>query len=190
MGYSATRVLALMLASTVVLASCQSSRIGALQTRQAPAPLTPAPSGQVTSGQLPPPTQPDAATQAAQQNGDFPNAPEGTQVAAAPTVQANTQISASSEPVTKESVLGRWVTQTGGGQCDVFLSLTKWSAGFRAASRGCPGDAASISSWNLSGNQVVLYDTNGNKLATLFKGSGKQLNGQTTNGAAISMSQS
>ena len=192
MGNSAIRPVAIMLMASIALAGCQSSRIGALQTQPSPAPLTPAPSGSVTAGQLPPPVQPDAQTQAAVQANGFPAAPENADGTTDPNVAVGTDSSvqnvATSGPVTKEALVGAWKVTTQGSNCQMFMALTKWSGGFRAASRGCPGEAASVSSWNVSGNQVVLSDTNGNRVATLFQSGATQFNGQTNGGSAISFS--
>jgi hypothetical protein len=46
----------------------------------------------------------------------------------------------------------------------VFLSLTKWTGGYRAASRGCVGDAAAIAAWDVQGKQVILADSSGNQV--------------------------
>ena len=192
MGISAFRPTAIILVASVALASCQSSRIGILQTQPAPAPLTPAPSGSVTAGELPPPVQPDSQVQAANQAGAFPDAPENPELENAPQTavspDSSVQNVATAGPLTKESLVGAWKVTTRGSNCQMFMALTKWSGGFRAASRGCPGEAASVSSWNVSGNQVVLSDTNGNRVATLFQSSATQFNGQTIGGSAISFS--
>ncbi|WP_245625530.1 protease inhibitor Inh/omp19 family protein [Ahrensia marina] len=189
MGISSIKPITVLLVAGVALAGCQSSRIGALQTQSQPAPLTPAPSGTVTSNQLPPPVQPGNQ----QPNGNFPTAPEneanpnGTDVASADS-QSSIQNVSTNAPVTKEALVGAWKVSTGGSSCQMFMALTKWTGGFRAASRGCPGDAASVSAWNVSGNKVVLSDTNGNQVATLFQSGPTQYNGQTSGGSAISLS--
>ncbi|MDZ7823844.1 MAG: AprI/Inh family metalloprotease inhibitor [Ahrensia sp.] len=198
MGQSLIRSLAFCAVAGALLSGCQSARLGALETQARPAPLTPAPSGRVTSGQLPPPVQPDAATQAAEASqvtqGQFPEAPAGTQIATAPPVAAPTasapsvQNVSTNAPVTKEALVGAWKVSTSGSSCQMFMALTKWSGGFRAASRGCPGDAAAVTAWNVSGNRVVLSDTNGNEVATLFPTGSGAYNGQTKGGSAITLS--
>ncbi len=194
---SSIRPLAIILTAGVVLAGCQSSRLGALQTQPSPAPITAAPAGTVTSGQLPPPVQPDAATQAPAATppaGDFPEVPENTQVAAAPvpetpaTPTPSVQPVATQAPVSKEALVGAWKVATSGSSCQMFMALTPWSGGFRAAARGCPGDAASVSTWNVAGNQVVLSDSSGNKVATLFSNGSGGYSGQTNGGSQISFS--
>ncbi|WP_306120621.1 MULTISPECIES: AprI/Inh family metalloprotease inhibitor [unclassified Roseitalea] len=185
-------------ATAVLVAGCTNSRINFLNTQ--PAPLTPAPSGTVSSGQLPPPSAP----QASGQNG-FPSAPatsqpvqseqlppaDGTEQAAAGTdgqgTDSSVQQVASTEPVTRETMVGAWRVSTEGANCQMFMALTKWSTGFRAASRGCPGDAAEVSSWNVDGSQVVLSDSGGNKVATLFRSGETRFDGQTVGGRSISL---
>lgn len=77
MNFSRAGLLAISLAALAV-SGCQSSRMSSFDSQ--PAPLTPAPTGQVTSGQLPPPMAPGAADAS-----QFPAAPGGdTQVAALP----------------------------------------------------------------------------------------------------------
>ncbi|GAB4355391.1 MAG: protease inhibitor Inh/omp19 family protein [Oricola sp.] len=174
------------LAAAMAVSGCTSSRFGTYPTYQQPAPINPAPSGTVTSGQLPPPVQPGVDPNAP---GDFPAAP-GTEPYDPnnPNAQGGVQQSASAEPVTRESLVGAWKVTTAGSSCQMFMALTRWTGGFRAASRGCPGDAASVAAWDVQGQQVILSDSNGNKVATLYSSGSGTFNGQTTNGAAISLS--
>jgi hypothetical protein len=85
-------------------------------------------------------------------------------------------------------MVGAWKVTTGGSSCQMFMALTKWTGGFRAASRGCPGDAANVAAWDVKGQEVVLSDSGGNKVATLFSSGNGSFNGQTTSGAAITLS--
>lgn len=90
--------------------------------------------------------------------------------------------------VTKESLLGTWNFEVAGEKCRLVLSLTKWSGGYRAASRHCPDAVKTIAAWNLLGKQVVLNDRAGNVVARLF-GSGKErFDGAMTSGPAVSLS--
>jgi hypothetical protein len=172
----------ILIAAAVAVSGCQSSRFGTYDTRPQPAPLTAAPTDPVTGGQLPPPVQPDAASPS-----DFPNAPgeDGTAVG---TDGGSIQQVATAGPVSREQLVGAWKVTTAGSSCQMFMALTKWTGGFRAASRGCPGDAASVAAWDVQGQQVVLSDSNGNKVATLFPTGSGSFNGQTTGGSAISLS--
>lgn len=186
--------------AALTVSGCTSNRLGALNTQ--PAPLNPAPAGTVTSGQLPPPSQPGTGAGAPALGPDgFPVAPGGTVVAGTDTLSdtdatetpdpnadpSSIQQVASAEPVTREAMVGAWRVSTEGANCQMFMALTRWSTGFRAASRGCPGDAANVSSWTINGNQVVLSDSGGNRVATLFSSGSDRFDGQTTSGRAISL---
>ena len=171
-----------VLAAGVIVAGCSTSRFGTFGTRPAPAPLASAPTDPVTGGQLPPPTQPGVT-----QDG-FPDAPGQEGVLTDPNdPNSSFQDVATAQPVTREALVGAWKVTTAGSSCQMFMALTKWTGGFRAASRGCPGDAASVAAWDVQGQQVLLSDSNGNRVATLFPTGNGQFNGQTTTGAAISL---
>lgn len=182
-GFGST---AMLLVAALVVSGCTSSRVGALQTQ--PAPLTPAPAGTVTGNPLPPPSQPTVAPN------EFPSAP----VTETPTIgpvdtpetpppSSVTEV-ASAEPVTREALVGAWKVSTSGSSCQMFMALTQWTGGYRAASRGCPGDAANVSAWDVRGQQVVLSDSSGNQVATLFSSGAGRFDGQTVSGRAISLS--
>ncbi|MEL6436138.1 MAG: AprI/Inh family metalloprotease inhibitor [Pseudomonadota bacterium] len=190
---------------SVAVSGCTSSRIGALETRS-PTPLSPAPSGTVTSTQLPPPAQPGTQSAAATQTpGGFPDAPQtpqpsgdlvttgdgGTQPVENVTTTTSPSPSVTevaSAPVTKESMGGVWNASSGGSSCRIATSLTRGGSDFRAASLGCGGDLANVGFWNLNGNRVVLKDRSGNQVATLFQAGNNQFNGQTNGGSAVSLS--
>ena len=169
--------------SCVALAGCQTSRIGYGVTPQ-PAPLPAAPAGTVQQGALPPVS-----------STEFPTAP----VIEQPVMDAGLQpatigngatqaAAANAAPVSRDALVGAWKVSTGGSSCQMFMALTQWSGGYRAASRGCPGDAASVSAWNVSGSQVVLKDSNGNTVARLYASGATRYDGTTSGGQAISLS--
>ncbi|AKI03068.1 Protease inhibitor Inh [Hoeflea sp. IMCC20628] len=163
-------------AVATVLGGCQRTSFGGLNTQQRPAPLMPAPVGGVQSGQLAPPTMP-AQT-------EFPTAPTAPDASTtAPQVAA-----ANAPELTREALIGRWSAGTGGTTCDVFLSLTKWTGGYRAASRGCVGSAAAISAWDVQGKQVILADSSGNQVARLYQSANERYDGSTSSGQPISLS--
>ncbi|WP_136657521.1 protease inhibitor Inh/omp19 family protein [Nitratireductor sp. XY-223] len=87
--------------------------------------------------------------------------------------------------VTRESILGRWTISTGGGSCDIFLALTKWTGGYRAASRGCSGQAALIWAWDVEGNQVILNNSSGNRFASLYPSGEQRFDGATAMGQPV-----
>ncbi|MGB3503104.1 MAG: AprI/Inh family metalloprotease inhibitor [Mesorhizobium sp.] len=173
---------ALVALLALVAAGCSTSRFDTIDSR--PAPLTPAPSGQVTSNQLPPPTATGPTDPSA-----FPPAPgtqPGTDVAAAtPGIQTPPP---NAPAVTKEAMVGAWKVSAGGSGCQMMLSLTKMSSDFRAASLRCPGDAASVAAWNVAGSQVVLKDNGGNTVARLYASGPTRYDGQTSGGQPISFS--
>ena len=175
-----------LLAAALALAGCQSSRIGALNTQPVVSPLPPQPAGNVSQTQLPPVS-----------SSQFPDAPV---VAGAPTLgdpvtvdPANPTPGAQPQPtnaapVTREALVGAWRVSTGGSNCQVFMALTQWTGGYRAASRGCPGEAASIAAWDVSGSQVVLKNSTGDTVARLFSSGASSYNGTLSGGQPISLS--
>ena len=169
------QTLLVAVAVAAVLGGCQRTSFGSLNTYQRPAPLMPAPVGGVETGQLAPPTTPAP--------GEFPAAPTAPDPTAAPQVAA-----ANAPELTREALIGRWSAGTGGTTCDVFLSLTKWTGGYRAASRGCVGAAASITAWDVQGKQVILADSNGNQVARLYQSANERYDGSTSTGQPISLS--
>jgi hypothetical protein len=144
-----------------------------------PEPLRPAPTGQVSSSQLPPPPAPPPPVSA-------PVAPPVDQAAAPGTTTAPVQ-TASAAPVSRDGLVGAWKVSSGGGNCQIFMALTKWTGGYRAASRGCPGQVADVSAWDVSGSQVVLKDSSGGTVANLSNSGGTRYDGTTSGGQAISL---
>jgi hypothetical protein len=140
----------------------------------------------VTAGQLPPPVQPGVESERAEQLPEC--AWHGERRFPIRMRPGGLQQPVSAEPVTREALVGAWKVTTAGSSCQMFMALTKWTGGFRAASRGCPGDAASVAAWDVQGQQVILSDSSGNKVATLFSSGSGSFNGQTTSGAAITLS--
>ena len=89
--------------------------------------------------------------------------------------------------ITHEDMLGRWTMSTGDRRCDLFLALTAWSGGYRAASRGCAGQAALVSSWDVTGKQVVLKDRDGTRLAGFYQSGEQRFDGATALGQTASL---
>ncbi len=175
--------------ATLLLAGCQSDRISGINTN-GPAPLTAAPSGNVQQSQLPAPSSPPPVTTTTTV-GDatqFPAAP--TAPGGAGTLPADgTQIASASGPdVTIGGVAGVWSVSTAGQSCKVATPQTKYGQGFRAGPLKCPGDMGNVKSWNVAGKQLVFYDENGGKLATLYQTSPGKFDGQTTGGTPVSLS--
>ncbi len=156
---------------TLALAGCQSSRMTYVGGRApAPAPLPPAPAGNVQAAELPP-------------AGGFATAPQQE------TSAADLEIAAASAPeVSQTSVVGSWKTSAAGVNCQMFLTLTKYGANSRGGTRGCQGDLAAMRSWSVSGKQLQLYDEQGAQIATLYSTGAERFEGRTTGGQAVSLS--
>jgi hypothetical protein len=164
----------LLLAATaaIALSGCQSSRFGSAEER--PEPLPAAPSGQVSTNTLPPPTAPKAE--------DFPTAPENAQVATAAAPPAN------APDLTPATVGGVWNVSVSGQSCKIATSQTKFGQGFRAGPLRCPAPVDGVKSWAVSGKQLSLYDESGAVAATLYSSGSEKFDGQTQSGVPISFS--
>lgn len=65
---------------------------------------------------------------------------------------------ADSIAVTMDDLPGGWTISVDGGACPLSLTETPWEGGLRASTRSCQSEALqSISSWQLVGQEVVLY---------------------------------
>ena len=166
----------------LALAGCQSARFSQLDTRQ-PAPLSPAPAGPVTSGQLPPPGQPGAVTDASQ----FPDAP-GAQPDGQQDSQQVAALEQNAADITAGSVAGVWNASVSGQSCRIATPQTRFGQGYRAGPLRCPAPLDGVKSWNVEGKQLALYDGNGSILARLYSSGGNRFDGQTTSGQQVSLS--
>ncbi|MER0236563.1 protease inhibitor Inh/omp19 family protein [Fulvimarina sp. MAC8] len=182
------------LVAMLTAAGCSQSVPSFSNNDRGPAPLMASPTPQVAQNQLPPPPPPpppqsqDMAADMNDQNGNGDN----TQVAALdPNAGSNTSSSSSSSggggALSRNKVLGAYKVTTAGGNCQIILSLTKWSGGYRAASRGCPGTVADVSAWDVSGSNVVLRNSGGSQVASLSSTGDSRYDGQTQGGEAISL---
>jgi hypothetical protein len=170
-------------ALAIALAGCGS--FGAIglpwQKSQTPPPADPAMLPPVQSSNLPPPP---GAMQAPpqQQAGQIP----GTDSEGAPLNQPQTALNAPATGTTGTAELGRtdllggWTITSGGDSCQLFMTLTSWTGGYRASTRGCSNDILkSISAWNLQGKQVVLAGQGGTPVARLASSGNNRFDGQT-----------
>lgn len=209
-GYA---VAALTLAA-LVLAGCSSSRMSS-RTSEPPPALQPLPNSTVAQGNLPPVGQNGTVTQPGTLNPNLTGQPTTTgptmtPAPLTPTVGADPALSASNDPgfVTMDSVgsvpaqpgrdltaglnvttlLGTWTVVSGPTQCRLNLTQTQASGTrYRASTPGCqlPG-LASVSSWQLAGSQVQLFDDNNNMVAAMIL-SGNRFIGTLAGGQGISM---
>jgi hypothetical protein len=161
--------------AALLASGCSSTRFSSMDSTQ-PAPLPAAPSGQVTSNQLPPPATPDSS--------QFPTAPQNTQMASLP---PNGAAPAGSQDITASSVAGVWNVNVSGRNCKVATPQTKYGQGYRAGPLHCPPPIDGIKSWAVNGKQLVLYDQDGGTLARLYSSGAEKFDGQTSNGQPISL---
>src|SRR5690606_4479013 len=83
----------------------------------------------------------------------------------------------------RTDLLGGWTISSGGESCQLFMTLTSWTGGYRASTRGCSSEPLkSISAWNLNGSQVVLAGSGGAPVATLSAAGGSRFSGRTGQG--------
>jgi len=195
--------IAILLMGLAVAGCNRSTSALNVNTQTPPQPLPSVPSGNVQSSQLDPiatqngggqpglaqplPEVPATAPQ--------PELPQAAEVASAtPEVSSDaTQIAsaqapaASAEPLTHEPLAGSWNVPSDNADCRIILAFTKWSGGYRAATRRCSSsEIGSINAWDIQGNQVVLVDSTGNKVANLQSTGSNRYSGQTVSGKPIS----
>ncbi len=169
----------------LALAGCNRS-LGSIAPGQ-PERLPSAPVEPVQSGELPPPSDglSDPSADPNMSNNGQMTAPSAT----GSQTQQQLEILASGEPVTRESVSGAWVVASDNPECRIILAFTKWSGGYRAATKRCNStDVASVSAWDVQGQQVVLMDGSGATVARLYQSGSERYDGTTSSGEAISFS--
>ena len=183
-----TRIV-LGLAGALALSACTGAsnlnQGGTFASARPAAPLAPAPLTPVQSGELQP-TAPEPGQLGA-------TAPDGSQVAALPDASQPTTTAPVTEakdktPVTRNTMVGAWTVSSGGSNCQIFLALTKWSGGYRAAPRGCSGGISDVQAWDVKDSKVVLVNSSGAQAATLYRSAGERFDGNTAGGGAISFS--
>ena len=90
-------------------------------------------------------------------------------------------------PVTRQTIIGAWTVSTADTNCQMFLALTKWAQGFRAASRACVDATLSdIQAWDVQNDTVMLFNSTGQQSAILYRTGDERYDGVTLNGVAIS----
>ena len=109
MTFSKIGLVAVSLAA-LVASGCSTSRFSSMDDQQ-PAPLQPAPAGQVTANQLPPPASPGTTDPS-----QFPTAPANSQVASLP---PDGSAPAGAPDLTAASVAGVWNASVSGQTCKV-----------------------------------------------------------------------
>ncbi len=182
-GASVRWLVPMVLASA--LAGCGS--FGAIglpwQRAQSPAPVSPAALPPVESSNLPP------VSGGQQQAGTAAGATDNADTAplAQPQVASNAPASSGSGGIGRTDLLGGWTITSGGDSCQLFMTLTSWTGGYRASTRGCNSNVLkSISAWNLQGRQVILAGQGGKPVAHLASSGTNRFDGQVDGqGAAV-----
>lgn len=102
------------------------------------------------------------------------------------TVTSTAAAPASAEALGRTDLLGGWTVASDGDTCQLFMTLTSWTGGYRASTRGCNSEVLkSISAWNINGKQVVLAGSGGSSVASLIAAGNGRFNGQTDRGSQI-----
>lgn len=171
------------IALTLALAGCGS--IGAIglpwkrDKAQQPEPLPAVTAAQppVQSQDLGPPGENPDGTAVAGLPGD------GTDASGQPlSPPASSGFGPSSGPgagtLSRTDLLGGWTITAGTDTCQLFMTLTSWTGGYRASTRGCNGTLLkSISAWNLDSGQVVLAGQGGTAVAHLAPSGASRFDG-------------
>jgi hypothetical protein len=79
----------------------------------------------------------------------------------------------------RTDLLGGWTITSGTDSCQLFMTLTSWTGGYRASTKGCNSPLLkSISAWNLQGSNVILAGAGGAPVATLASSGNNRFDGQ------------
>lgn len=175
---SGTLRLATIGAMALAVSGCMSQRT---QTVTA---IQPAPSRPVQSAPLAPPptTEQPPELEAPVSDEPLPD-PNGTDLVASTSPSPGVSVG-------RTDLLGGWTISSGGDSCQLFMSLTTWTGGYRASTRGCNSPSlAGIAAWDLNGSTVTLKGGDGAaSVATLNATSPQSFSGSTAQGAGITVS--
>jgi hypothetical protein len=184
-----TVMLSAILAGLIILTGCTRS-LNTIAPSAPPRALPSAPSESVASNQLPPLDSNQQATQNAtldQRMGITPTPPENQQQVGVANSAETTGSTSSSMKITREGMAGSWQVPTDGLDCRIILAFTKWSGGYRAASRRCTSpEIQNVNAWDVKDQSVVLVDQSGNEVARLFGTNSGRYDGRTLSGQPVS----
>ncbi len=141
-------------------------------------PLPAAPTHPVTSSALPPPPTTEAP------------APGVATAPAGPSEPAKFPAANEKGPaIGRGEFVGAWRIASGPDNCQLFVSLTSWSGGYRASTRGCNSpELQRISAWDITGKQVALKGGDGSIIAMLASSGAEKFDGTTASKQAVSLS--
>jgi hypothetical protein len=81
----------------------------------------------------------------------------------------------------RTDLLGGWTITSGNDSCQLFMTLTSWTGGYRASTKGCATPLLkSISAWNLQGANVILAGAGGAPVATLASSGNNRFDGDAS----------
>jgi len=174
------------LALTAFLSGCNQS-LSSVTPSAPPRALPSAPADPVTASQLPPIGSDQQQTLNDQQIATAPTTPDNQPNAPLETASVETGPTSSSFEITREGMAGSWQVPTDGVECRIILAFTKWSGGYRAATRKCSSpEIQTVNAWDVIDQSVVLVDQSGNEVARLFGTQSGRYDGRTTNGQPVS----
>lgn len=145
--------------------------------------ITPAPAGRIESTDLPPAGGSGPGTTSSTGGSSMAMTEPAT---GTPPIANGAPLAAGVE-VSRTDLLGGWTLTNGTESCQLFMTLTSWTGGYRASTRGCTSEALkTISAWNVEGKQVVLAGAGGAPVAQLVASAQGRFEGQLTSGSTIS----
>ncbi|MCP4072669.1 MAG: AprI/Inh family metalloprotease inhibitor [Hyphomicrobiales bacterium] len=182
--YSSIFVTGLVAISTI-LTGCNRS-LNSIAPVAPPRALPSTPAEPVLSNQLPP-VNSDQQPPVDQSVANTPTTPEDQQKVQVENVATDPNQPNSSSKISREALAGSWQVPTDGLDCRIILAFTKWSGGYRAATRKCVSpEIQAINAWDVKDQTVVLVDQSGNEVARLFASRTGRYDGRTTSGEAVS----
>ncbi|MBO8142886.1 MAG: AprI/Inh family metalloprotease inhibitor [Firmicutes bacterium] len=182
--YNSILVAGLVVVSTI-LAGCNRS-LNSIAPVAPPRALPSTPAEPVLSNQLPPVNSGQQPPEN-QSVANAPTTPENQQNVQVANVATNPNQPTSTLKISREALAGSWQVPTDGLDCRIILAFTKWSGGYRAATRKCISpEIQAINAWDVKDQTVVLVDQSGNEVARLFASQSGRYDGRTTSGEAVS----
>ena len=89
-------------------------------------------------------------------------------------------------PIGRTDLLGGWTIASSGDSCQLFMTLTSWTGGYRASTRGCASEQLkSISAWNLERQAGRPRRQGGRRWRTLSSSGGNRFDGQIAGGGPV-----
>jgi len=174
-----------LLVTSVMFTGCNRS-LNSITPVAPPRALPSTPAVPVTSNQIPP-IDSNQQAPVEQAQGNAPITPENQQKIQNQQIASNLNENNSNIKISREALSGSWQVPTDGLDCRIILAITKWSGGYRAATRKCISqEMQAINAWDVKDQTVVLVDQSGNEVARLFAKQSGRYDGRTTSGEAVS----